>query len=89
MALVVGMIIFQILCKQSWVVKFVPNFFSLFKLPDDKGFLLVHVDDVLFPINEQCLNRVVKPILELVFASPCKLFRGQEVHLNSESDACV
>ena len=29
MALVVGMIIFQILCKQSWVVKFVPNFFFI------------------------------------------------------------
>ena len=52
MALVVGMIIFQVLCKQSWVVKFVPIFFSLFKLPDDKGFLLAHVDDVLFAINE-------------------------------------
>ena len=82
MALVVGMIIFQVLCQQSWVVKFVHIFFSLFKLPHDQGFLLVHVDDVWCAINEQSLNTVAKPILDLVFASPCKLFRGQEVHLN-------
>ena len=40
---------------------------SLFKLPDDKGFLLAHVDDVLFAIDEQYLNSVVKPILEARF----------------------
>ena len=40
---------------------------SLLKLPDDKGFLLVHVDDVLFAIDEQYLNNVVKSILEARF----------------------
>ena len=40
---------------------------SLFKLPDDKGFLLAHVDDVLFAIDEQYLNSVVKPILAARF----------------------
>ena len=52
MALVVGMIIFQVLCKQSWVVNLCPIFFHYSNCPDDKGFLLAHVDDVLFAINE-------------------------------------
>ena len=40
---------------------------SLFKLPDDKGVLFAHVDDVLFAIDEQYLNSVANPILEARF----------------------
>ena len=40
---------------------------SYIKLPDDKGVLFAHVDDVLFAIDEQYLNSVVNPILEARF----------------------
>ena len=67
MALVVGVIIFPVLCKQTLVVKFVQKFLHYSNCQDDKGVLFAHVDDVLFAIDEQYLNSVVNPILEARF----------------------